>query len=120
MGDEYLKAGIFDQAIYYYQEAMVAYPELVKAQFQLAQCYRLSDQLDSAAFHYRSIISQGQGFRYPMSHYHLAMMQLEENEMQEAKEHFLTFRELLVEHKLSTLKKYVDFYKQAQEELDQM
>ena len=120
IGDEYLKEGYFPEAIDYYREALAIYPEYVKATFQIAQCYRLSDQADSAAFHYESIISDGQDHRYPMTRYHLAMIQLDENQVKEAKENLTTFRKLLLENKLSTLKKYVDFYEQAQEELDKM
>lgn len=120
MGDEYLKAGVYDQAIYYYKEALAIYPGYVKTEFQLAQCYRLALQSDSAFIHYQSIISNEQDVRYPMSRYHLAMMLLDKNEFQAARENLITFRTLLIENKLHELKKYRDFYKQAKTEIDKL
>ncbi len=120
MGDEYLKVSEYEMAIYYYQKSLVVYPGYVKTKFQLAQSFRLSLQLDSARHHYQSIISEGQDIRYPMSRYHLAMIQLDQAEYQEARENLLVFKSLLFEHNMHVLKKYKDFYKQTTIELDRL
>ncbi len=120
MGDAYLKDGIFEEAIYHYQKAFAVYPGYVKAQFQLAQSFRLANHVDSAYFHYQAIISNAQDARYPMSRFHLAMLQLEQNEVQAARENLTTFRDLLSANKLYELKRYRDFYEQAEVELGLM
>lgn len=120
MGDIYLKASEYDLAIYYYLQALEAYPGYVKTQYQLAQCYRLSKQFDSAAFHYQSIILNEQDIRYPITRYHLAMILLDRNEFEVARENLITFRSLLEQHKLQELKKYRDFYKQSLLEIDKL
>lgn len=120
LGDEYLKSSEYEMAIYYYQNALKTYPGYVKTQFQLAQCYRLSLQLDSAEYHYVSIIDNEQDTRYPMTRYHLAMMQLDRNEFMSARENLKIFNSLLIDNSLHELKRYRDFYEQAQEEIDRL
>ncbi len=120
MGDAYLKDGAFDKAIYYYQVALDAYPSYVKTQYQLAQSYRLANQPDSAVYHYESIISNEQDVRYPMSRYHLAMIQMERNEYQSARENLTAFREVLIQQKLNSVKRFKDFFEQAETEIHKL
>ena len=120
LGDEYLRAGEYEMAIYYYRNALKIYPGYVKTQFQLAQCYRLSLNADSAAHHYKAIIDNDQDRRYPMSRYHLAMMQLDNNDHKSAEANLLTFQRVLFDNRLHELKKYRDFYRQASLEIDKL
>ena len=120
MADEYLKTSEYEMAIYYYQKSLSIYPGYVKTQFQLAQSFRLSLQLDSARFHYQKIISNNQDLRYPMSRYHLAMMQLDQQKYSEARENLIVFRKLLLDNNMHVLKKYQDFYAQTASELDKL
>ena len=120
MGDEYLKVSEYDHAIYYYQKALRIYPGYVKTQFQLAQCFRLSMEFDSAFYHYKAIIEEEQDRRYPMSRYHLAMIQKDRNQPADARENLIRFKDLLMENRLHELKKYKDFYQQAQNEIEKL
>ena len=120
IGDAYLASESFSQAIYHYKKALSAYPGYVKTQFQLAQSYRLSSQLDSAAFHYQAIIDDEQDLRYPMARYYLGMMQLDKNEFHSAHNNLVKFNQLLTEQKLHDLERYRDFFEQAQTEIDKL
>ncbi|MEP0985049.1 tetratricopeptide repeat protein [Ekhidna sp.] len=118
VGDHYFAAEAYNLAIRYYQVAFTEYPEYVKAQYQMAQCYRLTQQYDSAEHHYNLIITDEQDFRYPLSRFHLAMLQLEDDNREAALENFEAFRNLLVKNEQHELKKFNKYYLQAKEEID--
>ncbi|WP_425391479.1 tetratricopeptide repeat protein [Ekhidna sp.] len=120
VGDDYFSIGAYEYAMRYYRAAFKEYPEYVEAQFQMAQCFRLTDQYDSAAHHYGLIISNGQDFRYPLTRYHMAMLQLKNNQKKDALQNFKAFRSLLVTNEQHELEKFREYYKQAKVEMDKI
>ncbi|WP_420318943.1 tetratricopeptide repeat protein [Ekhidna sp.] len=120
VGDNYFAYGEYEHAIRYYKVAFNEYPEYVEAQFQMAQCFRLMEQYDSAAHHYNLIISNGQDFRYPLSRYHMAMLQLQNGQKAAALDNLKAFRNLLVENEQHELARFSDYYEQAKVEIDKI
>lgn len=120
IGDDYFEAGEYEQALRYYKVAFLEYPEYVKAQYQIAQCFRLIQQYDSAEHHYGLIISNEQDFRYPLARFHLAKLQMQKGQPQLALDNFKAFRSLLLAHELHELKKFSEYYEQARIEIDNL
>ncbi|NQZ78441.1 MAG: tetratricopeptide repeat protein [Ekhidna sp.] len=117
VGDDYYELEQYRNALYYYQGAFKENPEYVKAQFQMAQCYRKLEQYDSAKHHYQLIIENDQDFRYPLARYELAYLLIDEQENAEAIKHLKAFRSLLEEHEQNDLKRFSKYYEQAKTEL---
>ena len=57
-----------------YKEALNENPSNIKAQYQLAECYRLIQDYESAEYHYEAIGSK-QDARYPLAGFYYATMQ---------------------------------------------
>lgn len=113
IGDDYYAEGEYKKATYYYKVAFNEYPQYVKAQFQIAQCYRLTQQYDSAEHHYGAIIADGQDFRFPLARYHLAMLQLEKQQLDAALTNLKTFRSLVVVDNQHEREKFSEYYQQS-------
>lgn len=117
LGDDYFKNDQYMNAIRYYKAAIDENPDNIKAQYQLAECYRLIQDYESAEYHYESI-GENQDIRYPLAGFYHAMMQKLKGRYDQSLQNFKEFRKFLVANELHETDKYRYFYKQAKIEVD--
>lgn len=117
-GDEDFRDGYYMGAIRYYKAALDENPENIKAQYQLAECYRLTQQYENAEYYYEQVTSDGQDSRYPLAGYFHAQMQKLKGQYDAALKNFKEFRRLLVANGEHESEKYRYYYKQAKIEID--
>lgn len=117
VGDDYFKNDQYISAIRYYKEALSESPTNIKAQYQLAECYRLIQDYESAEYHYEAIGSR-QDARYPLAGFYYATMQKLKGRYDQALSNFKSFRKFLVDNELHESERYRSFYKQAKIEID--
>lgn len=117
MGDEHFKNDQYMSAVRYYKEALTENPTNIKAQYQLAECYRLIQDYESAEYHYEAIGSQ-QDSRYPLAGFYYAMMQKLKGRYDQSLSNFKSFRKFLVANELHESEAYRYYYKQAKIEID--
>ncbi len=117
VGDDYFKNDQYISAIRYYKEALTESPSNIKAQYQLAECYRLTQDYESAEYHYEAIGSN-QDIRYPLAGFYYATMQKLKGRYDQSLQNFKSFRKFLVANELHESEKYRSFYKQAKIEID--
>ncbi|MEO9482702.1 MAG: OmpA family protein [Ekhidna sp.] len=117
VGDDYFKNDQYMSAIRYYKEALLESPTNIKAQYQLAECYRLIQDYESAEYHYEAI-GASQDVRYPLAGFYYATMQKLKGRYDQALQNFKSFRKFLVANELHESEKYRSYYKQAKIEID--
>lgn len=117
-GDDYFKDGYYMEAIRYYKAALEEYPDNIKAQYQLAESYRLTQQYENAEYYYEQMTSGGQDSRYPLAGYYHAMMQKLKGQYDAAMKNFKEFRQLLVTSGQHESEQFRYYYKQAKIEID--
>jgi outer membrane protein OmpA-like peptidoglycan-associated protein/LysM repeat protein len=117
LGDDYFKNDQYMNAIRYYKEALSESPTNIKAQYQLAECYRLVQDYESAEYYYESI-GADQDIRYPLAGFYHATMQKLKGRYDQALQNFKSFRKFLVANELHESDKYRYYYKQAKIEID--
>ena len=117
-GDEDFRDGYYMGAIRYYKAALDENPENIKVQYQLAECYRLTQQYENAEYYYEQVTSDGQDSRYPLAGYFHAQMQKLKGQYDAALKNFKEFRRLLVANGEHESEKYRYYYKQAKIEID--
>lgn len=117
LGDEYFENDQYMNAVRYYKEALNESPTNLKAQYQLAQCYRLVQDYESAEYYYEAIGSN-QDIRYPLAGFYHALMQKLKGRYDQALQKFIEFRKFLVANELHESEEYRYYYKQAKIETD--
>ena len=117
-GDEDFRDGYYMGAIRYYKAALDENAENIKAQYQLAECYRLTQQYENAEYYYGMVTSDGHDSRYPLAGYYHAQMQKLKGQYDAALKNFKEFRRLLVANGEHESEKYRYYYKQAKIEID--
>ncbi|MEQ9466724.1 MAG: OmpA family protein [Ekhidna sp.] len=117
LGDDYFKNDQYIEAIRYYKEALAESPSNLKAQYQLAECYRLIRDYESAEYHYETISAEPD-IRFPLAGYYHAMMQKLKGRYDQALQNFKEFRNYLSENELHETDDYRYYYKQAKIEID--
>ena len=116
LGDEQFANDQYMGAIRYYKEALGEDPSNAKAQYQLAECYRLIQDYESAEYHYEALGKQDS--RFPLTGFHYASMQKLKGRYDQALANFKSFRKFLVASELHESEKYRYYYKQAKIEID--
>ena len=117
-GDDDFRDGYYMGAIRYYKAALDENAENIKAQYQLAECYRLTQQYENAEYYYEMVTADGQDSRYPLAGYYHAQMQKLKGQYDAALKNFKEFRRLLVANEEHESEKYRYYYKQAKIEID--
>lgn len=117
VGDDYFSEGQYMEAIRHYKEAYDESPDNTKAQYQLAECYRLTQQYENAEYYYESIGARSD-IRFPLASFYYAMMQKLKGRYDQALKNFKEFRNLLVANDLHEQEAYRYYYKQARIEID--
>lgn len=117
LGDEQFRNDQFIGAIRYYKEALSENPSNMKAEYQLAECYRLIQDYESAEYHYEAIGSR-QDIRFPLAGFYYAMMQKLKGRYDQSLANFKDFRKFLVANELHESDDYRYYYKQAKIEID--
>lgn len=117
LGDEQFRNDQYISAIRYYKEALTQSPTNIKAQYQLAECYRLIQDYESAEYHYEAIGSK-QDVRYPLAGFYYATMQKLKGRYDQALSNFKSFRKFLVANDLHESETHRYYYKQAKIEID--
>ncbi len=116
-GDEYFRNGNYMSAIRYYKEALAEDDDNIRAQYGLAECYRLVQDYESAEYYYE-LIGADQDIRYPLAGFYYALMQKLKGRYDQSLSNFKDFRKFLVNNELHESEKYRYFYKQAKIEID--
>ncbi|WP_420317464.1 OmpA family protein [Ekhidna sp.] len=117
VADDYFKNGQYMNAIRHYQAALEENPANIKAQYQLAESYRMVQDYESAVYYYESI-GKDQDLRFPLAGYYYALMQKLKGRYDPALKAFKEFREFLVDNDLHESEAYRYYYKQAKIEID--
>ncbi|MEO9871468.1 OmpA family protein [Ekhidna sp.] len=117
LGDEDLKNAQYMSAIRNYKAALEESPSNMKAQYQLAECYRLIRDYESAEYHYEAIGAE-QDIRFPLAGFYHAMMQKLKGRYDQALQNFKEFRKFLAANELHEDEKYRYYYKQGKIEID--
>ncbi|MEO1254356.1 MAG: tetratricopeptide repeat protein, partial [Bacteroidota bacterium] len=115
--DEYLQNGNYISAIRYYKEALAEDPKNFRAQYGLAECYRLTQDYESAEYYYE-LVGSDQDLRYPLAGFYYALMQKLKGRYDQSLSNFKDFRKFLVNNDLHESEKYRYYYKQAKIEID--
>ncbi|WP_425393109.1 OmpA family protein [Ekhidna sp.] len=117
LGDDYFQVKNYIDAIGYYKAAIETNPKNTKAQYKLAESYRLIQDYESAEYHYETI-AQEQDMRFPLAGFHYASMQKLKGRYESALKGFKAFRQFLVENDLHESDEFRSYYKQAKIEID--
>ncbi|SNS41180.1 WD40-like Beta Propeller Repeat [Ekhidna lutea] len=117
VADDYFKSDQYMNAIRHYKAALEENPSNIKAQYQLAECYRLTQDYESAEYYYESI-GKEQDIRYPLAGFYYATMQKLKGRYDQSLKNFKDFRKFLVANDLHESEKYRYYYKQAKIEID--
>ena len=93
LGDEQFKNDQYINAIRYYKSALAENPANMKAEYQLAECYRLIQDYESAEYHYE-VIGSRQDTRFPLAGFYWAMMQKLKGRYDQSLTNFKNFRKV--------------------------
>jgi len=117
LGDERFANDSYIEALSYYKEALAEDESNMKAQYQLAQCYRLMQDYESAEYYYE-LIGEEQDIRYPLAGFYHALMQKLKGRYDVALRNFKEFSQFLVANDFHEKEEYRYYYKQAKVEID--
>jgi len=90
LGDGHFKNGQYAQAAQYYQQSLNTEPNNQLANYQLAECLRLTLKYQEAELQYEKMVNLSET-NYPMSRYYLALMQKLNGKYDEAMPNFQKF-----------------------------
>lgn len=116
-GDNEFKEGRYMPAIRYYKQVLDLQESNVKAQYQLAECYRLVQDYESAEYYYEKL-GETQDIRFPLAGFWHAKMQKLKGRYDQSLRNFKEFSKFLVANELHEQDKYRYYYKQAKVEID--
>lgn len=117
-GDIFFENAQYIRAIPIYMAALDENENYIKAKYQLAECYRLTQDYESAEFYYQEIAARGGDERYPLAGFYYGLMQKLKGNYNDALKTFKRFDEFLVEKSLHEGENYRSFYKQSKIEID--
>lgn len=89
-GDKYFQNGQYAQAAQFYQQALNTEPNNQLANYQLAECFRLTLKYQEAELLYEKMVNLSET-NYPMSRYYFALMQKLNGKYDEAMPNFQKF-----------------------------
>ncbi|MEM9895980.1 MAG: hypothetical protein AAF789_06385, partial [Bacteroidota bacterium] len=115
--EEYVKNGQYMKAIPDYKAILENDENNIRAQYYIAECYRLIQDYQNAEYYYE-LIAQNKDTRYPLASFYYADMIKKREDYDAALNAFTDFRKFLVKENLHEDEKYRSFYKQAKVEID--
>lgn len=116
-GDAQFEAKQYIAAVSYYKRALQLKSSSIKAEYQLAECYRQMQDYESAAYYYQRI-GERQDIRYPLAGFYHGLMQKLKGEYDQALVTFKKFTKFLVLNGLHEEDPYRYYHKQAKIEID--
>lgn len=116
--NEYFGNNLYLEAIRNYKAAIdESEGTNLKAQYQLAECYRLVQDYESAEYYYEQIGTK-QDIRFPLAGFYLGRMQKLRGSYDQALKNLKAFSNFLVANDLHEQEEYRTFYKQSKVEID--
>ena len=116
-GDQQFGYGQYLSAINMYKKVLEIDPNYVRAQYKLADCYRLIQDYESASYYYQSIALANDP-RFPLAGFYYGVSHKIKAKYPEAIKTFQSFRQLLVKTNQHEKEDLRYFYKQAKIEID--
>ncbi len=116
-GDNDFQAKRYITAVKYYKELLDIQPSNLKAQYQLAECYRLMQDYESAEYYYEKVRTV-QEIKYPLCGFYYALMQKLKGRYDQSLQNFKAFSNFLVANDLHEKDDYRYYHKQAKIEID--
>lgn len=115
--DIHFKNADYIEAIRVYNAALKKNPNYVKAKYQLAECYRITFDYESAQGYYGEIALAGSR-NFPLAGFYYASMQKLKGQYNNALTTFQLFQKFMQAEGLNDDEKYRSFYSQAKVEID--
>ena len=116
-GDEYFERAQYIKAISFYKSSLEVDEDYARAQYQLAECYRLTFDYNSAEYYYE-LLAKRKNPKYPLASYYYPLMLKLAGRYTEALVGFRDFEKFLKENNFHEQPEYRYFHKQAKVEID--